>query len=147
MLEILGAGLQVVGAGTSIYGNIKKSKADQRAGRIQAKLLEIQADQTVVRGREEASRSTAAFFSQSETQLATAASANVDVNSGVSKVIQSQFTEVAKIESTQIKKNAQMEADNLQAQATNIRDSAEAAYHGALIGAAGQAFSAAGGMM
>lgn len=142
-----GMAFQAVGAGISIYGNIKKAKADQKAGRIQAKLLEIQADQTVVRGRGEASRSTAAFFSELESVKAILGSSNVDVNSGVSKVIQTQFTEVAQIESTQIKKNAQMEADNLLSQATNTRDSAEAAYHGALIGSVGQGFSAIGSMI
>ena len=67
----------------------------------------------------------------------TSAASNVDANSGVNKVVQNQYAEVASLESTQIKKNAQMEADNIMSNAGNRQDSAESVYHSSLIGITG----------
>lgn len=132
---------QYAGTIISAYGQYKAAKGQQEADRVSAEMLRIQARQTIVRGREEASRSTASFLAALDQYQTNSAASNVDANTGVSKVVQEQYLEVASLESTQIKKNAQMEADNIMSNAGNRQDSAEATYHSSLLGITGGTIS------
>ena len=127
-----------VGAGISVYGKIKTARAQLDADRATAELMRAQAEQTIVRGRQESSSLVANYFSGLEDASANLTTRNVNVNGDVAKIIQMQTLETSRLDSNQLKANALADAQTLRAQASNMIDASEAQYHGAIIAGIGE---------
>ena len=142
--KIVGAAFGAVGTGVSVYGKIKGARAQLDADRATAELMRIQADQTIVKGRQESSALVADYLNKLNDKVGDFATRNIDVNGDVAKIVQNQTLEVSRIDSDQIKKNALADAQTLQNQASNLIDSSEAAYHAAIIEGAGAGVNSLG---
>lgn len=141
---MIGAALVGVGTLASVFGQIQAGQDNARAGRASARLLEMQAQSTVVRGRAEASRAFAAIAGRAETARASYASGNIDVTSGTAKIVQEQFLTVGKLEAQQINANAKEDAALGISRANNIRAAASAQETSSMFGAAGSLLTGAG---
>ena len=141
---MIGAALFAAGTVASVFGQIQAGQDNARASRASARLLELQAQSTIVRGRAEASRAFALFASKGDTARSSYASGNIDVSTGTARIVQEQFMTVGKLEAEQINANAKEDAAIGVSRAQNLRSAASAQETSSLFGAAGSFLTGAG---
>ena len=124
----------VAAAAYSIYEGIKSSDAQRKAARSQAAVDRAMAEQTLVRGKAEASRTYAEAADQAQAARAGLAAGNIDVNSGVGALLQEQTLESGKLNAEQVQKNAVANATIISQGGQNAYDASMARASATLTG-------------
>lgn len=138
------AALVVAAAGYSAYAQNQAGKAQQDLADRNAKMIDAQADDAIVRGNEEANLVRRGAKRLRGQQRAAFATQGVDVNTGTSLDLQEETTTLGEMDAATVRKNAWREAWGLKGRASNERLAGDYARRGATNSAIGTALGGIG---
>lgn len=129
-------GTTIAGAGVSAYGQVKAGRESKAAAEYNAQIADTQAEDALVRGRDEESRFRQELKGLIGSQRAGFAAQNIDVGSGSAVDVQADAAYLGELDALTIRSNAAREAWGYKVQAQGQRTAGSEASRAAKFGAA-----------